>query len=250
MAKYVILDTETTDLNEQWDAQIVGIGRLYLNESFQDQDGLHEELFKPRAPKKISFQAMAVHHITHGILSDKECFDESHVLARLKSEIADGCIVIGHNVKFDLSVLSNYGIDVPDGQYIDTMRVAKHVYSDNDEIESWSLQYLRYALGVQKDIEDTGFEIKAHDAGSDVIVTHLLLLKLVGKVMSGWSGDTTHNLISLTKQPVKVKKLNFGKYKGKHISQLPYIDKQYLSWLSNNAEDEDVRYTAKLHARR
>jgi DNA polymerase-3 subunit epsilon/exodeoxyribonuclease X len=132
------------------------------------------------------------------------------------------------------------------GGVIDTLRVAKHLLPDE---ESHALQYLRYSLSLyieEGDSEEADLRAKfdtfsAHDALFDIYILKKLFKKLF--VLAGSSS----RMLELTKAPVIVNKLKFGKHKGLTIAEIGKKDKNYLIWLSKNSEDEDLKYTIERY---
>jgi exodeoxyribonuclease X len=227
----IILDTETTDLQN---ARLIQLA--YKNLATGE---IVNELFKP--PTSISFGAMATHHITEEMVGDKQSFSESLHHKKLLEMLIDA-VVVAHNATFDLQVLKNEGIDV--SMYIDTLRVARHLLKS----EQYSLQYLRYSLGLNV----TG--VQPHDALGDIIVLEALFnyLKSVVKDKFNLAGDDdiTEKMIELTKLPVMLATLNFGKYKGVAFEDIVLRDKGYLQWLHDSEtqkkesdQNEDLVFT-------
>lgn len=74
----------------------------------------------------------AIHGLTAEDTKDAPTFD--HVWSEI-SELFQDCIVVAHNVRFDLSVLKccadMFSISVPDFQYIDSIAVSNKVIHDN-----------------------------------------------------------------------------------------------------------------------
>jgi exodeoxyribonuclease X len=231
----IILDTETTDLQN---ARLIQLA--YKNLATGE---VVNELFKP--PIAISFGAMATHHITEEMVGGKQSFGDSLHHHKLL-EMLNDAVVVAHNAAFDLQVLKNEGIDVP--AYIDTLRLARHLIKS----EQYSLQYLRYSLGLNV----TG--VQAHDALGDIIVLEALFnyLKLKIKDRFNLAGDdeVAEKMIELTKLPVMLVVLNFGKYKGMTFEDIGLKDRGYLQWLHDSEtqkkeseQNEDLVYTIKRY---
>ena len=147
----IILDTETTD--KERDSRLV-----QLAYKVRDTKEMVNAYFKP--PVEIAIGAMAVHHVTNEMVADKLAFDASLEKKRL-IELLETGIVVAHNAQFDVNILKNEGVEV--GQFIDTLRVARHLI----ESDQHSLQYLRYLLKLN-------IEAEAHDALGDVNVLEAL----------------------------------------------------------------------------
>ena len=235
MAQFILLDTETTGIEEN--DRICQLAFLLM-----DKNGMqaHESLCKPPLP--ISLKAMSIHHITNEMVADKPSFWESESGKKLAELNKEENILVIQNAPFDLGMLAREGFEWK-GQLIDTLRCIKHL---EPHLESHALQYLRYALGFYKEegaiAEQLGVEIKAHDALGDVIVLNLLMKYLVAKVERNIS-----RLVELTNTPILYETITFGaKYKRgeDRYEDLVKKDRQYLEWAMNNlALDDDVKYS-------
>ena len=93
----------------------------------------------------------------------------------------------------------------------------------------------------------------AHDALGDVLVLEQLFERLKKKIIES-KGSTeeqaVEKMIEISSHPSIFNKLNFGKHKGKKISEVLGIDRGWLEWLLNEKEksdilDEDWIYTLK-----
>lgn len=98
--KLLFLDTETTG-NETKD---------YLCQvAWSDGKNRHSALFKPPVP--ISYESMAVHHITNKMVADKPAFKFSTEHAEVAKRFADEeTVFIAHNAIFDLGMLAKEGL--------------------------------------------------------------------------------------------------------------------------------------------
>lgn len=235
----IVLDTETTGRGENERVIQLGAAIVKLNPS----EPYPSNIFIEKAlneyfcldGKDISYGAMAVHHITPEMLLGKPKFKESDIykeLSKLGNEI-----VIGHNVNFDLKWLDNEGLKF-NGMIIDTLKCAKHLVPN---VEKYSLQYLRYALGLYKQEKRS---ISSHNALGDVYVTINLLAYLLNKV-----DNKVASLINLTSKPVLEHICHFKKYKGLTWEEVADKDIQYLEWLRDNVQDmsEDLKYTLNYY---
>ena len=236
--KFLFFDTETTDVQSKDIIQL----------AFLTSDGKEfNEYFKPE--QDISFGAMAVHHITPEFLEDKPMFKERMVqdttsmtlfseitLKEYLNNLGKEYIWVAHNVEFDMEVLKKKGIEIP--KYICTLKVARNMLEDENkrDLESYSLQYLRYYLGLYKKEKDT--EILPHDAMGDVIV-----LKNLFDYLQHNSVLTPENMMTISKEPQYIRTLTFGKYAGYNLEDVVKTDREYLEWLRENAQDKkDLLY--------
>ncbi|HKM20010.1 MAG TPA: exonuclease domain-containing protein [Candidatus Dojkabacteria bacterium] len=236
--KFLFFDTETTDVQSKDIIQL----------AFLTSDGKQfNEYFKPE--QEIAFGAMAVHHITPEFLEDKPSFKSRSIqddtsmtlfseipLAQHLNNLAKEYIWVAHNVEFDMEVLKKKGIEIP--RYICTLKVARNMLEDENkrDLESYSLQYLRYYLGLYKQENNT--DILPHDAMGDVVV-----LKNLFNYLQENSVLTPENMMMISKEPQYIRTLTFGKYAGQNLEEIVKIDREYLEWLKENAQDKkDLLY--------
>ena len=240
MAKYIILDTETTGTGEN--DRIVQLGFLVLNGKAVD---VHNDLCSTDIP--IAYPAMEVHGITPEMIEGKPvCIDTSAFKALSELNTPDNVLII-HNAPFDLGMLSKENF-TSKMRLIDTLRCAKHLFEDE---EAHRLQYFRYRLELYKQEEAEanalGIVVKAHDAIGDVLVLKLFLTELRKKLEERFgSVNPIDKMVELTQTPVLyTKPLRFGKHKGKTLLEIVTADKGYLTWMLGNMDglDDDMRYS-------
>ena len=219
--KILLLDTETTDLER---ARLVQLAYKNLATGT-----VVNEYFKP--PVAITFGSMAIHHITNEMVADKPSFKDSDHHATLSMALQDA-VLVAHNAAFDIQVLQNEGIAVP--VHIDTLRVARHVLATPQH----ALQYLRYALGLKV------APATAHDALGDILVLEALYAHLTEAVAKKFSlatdEDVVKKMIALTKDPVLLTTLGFGKYRGKTYEEVAKFDRGYLEWLLGSESQKKI----------
>ena len=243
MAKYIILDTETTGVGET--DRLIQLGYIVLGKPSEKVE-VHNEFCSTDV--EIGLGAMETHHITPDMILNKpKCVDMTAYKRLVELNSQDNYMII-HNAPFDLGMLEKEGF-VNQMQLIDTLRCAKHLYMDED---AHRLQYLRYSLELYKDEEaeaqKLGVVIKAHDAIGDVLILKLFMSALTKKVKETYPNENPiQKLVELTKQPVYMNKpLRFGKNKGKTIEDLVISDRGYIDWMRKNMDlDEDMQYTIK-----
>jgi len=162
MEKLLFLDVETTGLYD--DDRLCQVA---FAEYCEDQVLAQEKLFKPPVPMRVD--ASAVNHITDKMLEKEQPFIGSMMESDLKYKLEDH-ILVAHNAKFDIEMLSREGIEVP--KHICTMKVSKKMGETNKH----TMQYLRYfhELEVVAD---------AHTADGDVRVL-IALFEHYNKLMS------------------------------------------------------------------
>ncbi len=235
--KIIILDTETTG-NKQED-RICQLSYLVLNENLEIEE-IHNELVNPPIP--ISYEAMAVHHITNEMIEDKPKLKHTNAYKRLKELNSPDNIIVIHNAEFDLEMLKKEGFN-PFFKLIDTFRILKHILPEG----KFGLQYNRYALGLYKQ-EDLickkhNIKINAHDALGDVIVLYLLFTYLIKN-----HNLTLDELIELTKKPIIYDKFYQGKYKFQKIKDIIIQDPDYIEFMLNQKDlDEDLKHSIEYH---
>lgn len=213
MNKILILDTETTDKGA--DARLIQLAYKNLVTG-----GISHGLFKP--PTLITNEAMSVHHITNEKVRGYPPFEKSGAKDELIKLIADGFIIVAHNAPFDVQILKNEGIEVP--QFIDTYKVAASSIIGPD---NYKLQYLRYYLNLyQREVGTQWSQVQAHDAIGDVMVLEQLWNYLTLDLAM-----STSQMLHISSRPLLLRKLPFGKHQGKPFATIYAIDRNYLAWL-------------------
>lgn len=239
MIYYVLFDTETTGAEEE--DRVIQFGSMILNQKGNLE--VFDELCSNPIPIKL--EAMEIHNITPNLLENKPNAVDTNFYKRLEELNRSENFLIAHNINFDLEMIKKEGF-VNNYQLIDTLRCARHIFS---ELPYHRLQYLRYALELYKDEDEEAkklnITIKAHDAIGDVLVMKLFLSKLVAKVKMNFPDiNPMKKLVELTLTPVFVQTFKFGKYKGEKIEDVAKKDANYLNWMMKNMElDEDMLYT-------
>jgi DNA polymerase-3 subunit epsilon/exodeoxyribonuclease X len=240
MAKYVLLDTETTGAGDT--DRIIQLGFMVL-------DGKNVEVYNDlcSAPLPIGYGAMEVHGITPDMIEGKPPCTETSAFQALCALNTPENVLIIHNAPFDLGMLAKEDF-TSQMRLIDTLRCARHLFDDE---EAHRLQYFRYRLGLYKieqaEADTLGIEVKAHDAIGDVLVLKLFLTELRKRLQERFEGaNPIDKMVELTQTPVfYTRPLKFGKYKGKTLTEIAEADKGYLTWMLNNMDtlDEDMRYS-------
>jgi len=235
--KIIMLDTETTGNKDE--DRICQLSYIVANENLEIEE-IHNELVKPPIP--ISFEAMAVHHITNEMVEDKPKIKHTNAYKRLKEVNSPDNLIVIHNAAFDLEMLKKEGFN-PFFKLIDTFRILKHLLPEG----KFSLQYNRYALGLYKNEEEIckkyDIQINAHDALGDVVVLTLLFEYIVKNF-----DKSLEELIELTKKPVLHDKFYQGKYKFEKIREVLIKDPGYIEYMLNQVDlDPDVRYSIEHH---
>ncbi|MCD4676691.1 MAG: hypothetical protein K8S18_11960 [Desulfobacula sp.] len=224
---FIFLDTETTGTEEK--------DRL-CQLAYKTEDGdIVNELFKPPLP--ISIDSMCVHHITNEMVEDKPAFKDSKDHQKLVDLLNDDKnILVAHNAKFDVDMLEREGVHPK--RVICTLKLARHL-DPNGVIPRYSLQYLRYFLGIQ-------IEATAHDALGDILVLEKLFERLFFRMSKDIGPKVVEDkMLEISSKPVLLTRMFFGKHKGKFFREIP---KDYMQWLSGQDDlDEDMRFTVEYY---
>ena len=235
--KFVILDTETTGVKEH--DRILQLSFLVTDENNEIEE-IYDTLCMP--PVEISYEAMAVHHITPEKIKGAQRLQDTEAYKRLNELNINENILVIHNAKFDLEMLFRDDFD-NQMKVIDTFRVLKHLFPEDRH----SLQINRYSLGLYKKEEELALkhniEINAHDALGDVIVLKLLLDYLL-------ENYSVEKLIELTNSPILYDKFYQGKYKREKIIDVIEKDPSYIDYLLTQTEyelDFDLRYSLNYY---
>ncbi|MGA9046124.1 exonuclease domain-containing protein [Sulfuricurvum sp.] len=242
MAKFVLLDTETTGAGES--DRIIQLGYMVLDGKKVD---VYNDLCTAEVP--IGFGAMEVHGITPDMIEGKPACTQTSAFQTLCELNTPDNVLIIHNAPFDLGMLAKESF-TSQMRLIDTLRCARHLFEDE---EAHRLQYFRYRLGLYKieqaEADALGIVVKAHDAIGDVLVLKLFLTELRKRLQERFEGvNPIDKMVELTQTPVfYTRPLKFGKYKGKTLTEIAEADRGYLTWMLGNMDtlDEDMRYSIR-----
>lgn len=235
--KIIVLDTETTGMFEK--DRICQLSYLVLNEEFEIEE-IHNDLCMPPLP--ISFEAMAIHHITPEMLEGEPSCVQTKAYKRLCELNVQTNILVIQNAAFDLGMLAKEGF-TSQMNLIDTFRILRAYYPLDGS--SFSLQYKRYQWGLYREEEGLaqklGITIKAHDALGDVIVLKILFERLCEE-------HSMPKMILLCSKPIILSHIPYGKNRGKKFVDVAQSDCQDLYYMLNsNGIDDDVK-ASLLHA--
>jgi DNA polymerase-3 subunit epsilon/exodeoxyribonuclease X len=229
----IFLDTETTGLEVK--DRICALGII-------EGESTHFELINPG--KKIPPAASAIHQITNEMVSDAPSFSESISADKLKSLNTSENVLISHNAPFELDMLQKEGISWQ-GSVIDTLKCSKSLM---DDLEGYSLQFLRYELRLYREekrvFQEHGVSLIPHHALSDALHTKMVLEYLLDLA-------DVERLIEISKSHVLLSRLPFGKYAKKRIEEIALKDPAYLKWMLESLMDmdEDLRYSIEHYLR-
>jgi DNA polymerase III epsilon subunit-like protein len=229
----IFLDTETTGLESK--DRICALGII-------EGESTHFELINPG--KKIPPAASAIHQITNEMVSDAPSFSQSVSVEKLKIFNLPETILVSHNAPFELAMLQKEGV-VWEGGVIDTLKCSKSLM---DDLEGYSLQFLRYELRLYREergvFQEHGVALIPHHPLSDALHTKMVLEYLLDLA-------DIERLIEISKSHVLLSRLPFGKYAKKRIEEIALKDPGYLKWMVESLMDmdEDLRYSIEHYLR-
>ena len=238
--RVTVLDTETTGTDPEV-GSVVEIAGVDL-----ETGRWHQSLVQPEHP--ISFGAMATHLITEEMVASASPLD--YFLGT--EDIYSAPVLVAHNAAFDRSFLPGIGDDV---KWICTYRCALHLMPDAESHRNIAL-CLEAGLDIfdAPDIPGDPGASMPHRALFDAWATRKLLQHLMGILQDqrtqanrATEHEVIDRLVSLTVEPVLLKKVRFGKHSGQEWSEVPTT---YLNWILGQDFDEDVRHTADYWLRK
>jgi DNA polymerase III epsilon subunit-like protein len=225
---YIFLDTETTGTGP--DDRLCQI-------AFKTDKGLVvDALFNPGRP--IAIEAMAVHHITNEMVADQPPFKNSPAYKKLETLLnGEQSILVAHNARFDIDMLRREGIQTD--KAICTYKLSRYLDKEG-RIPQYNLQYLRYHLKLDIDAVP-------HSALGDILVLEGLFRRIRAQFEPADEADAASQMLKISREPVLVARMPFGKHKGQKMEQIP---PDYLQWLLSTDLDEDLAYTARYYLNR
>jgi DNA polymerase-3 subunit epsilon/exodeoxyribonuclease X len=245
MRKFVLLDTETTGIEEE--DKVIQLGYMVLG-----KPGEKAEVYQDFCSTDIDIKirAMETHNITPDILEGKPTLKDTDSFKKLNELNTDDNIMVIHNAPFDLGMLSKEQFESK-MKLIDTLVVSKHLLPDS---EAHRLQFFRYQMDIYKiekeEAENLGVIIKAHDAIGDVLIMKLLMTKLIKICQEQFPGeDPIQKMIALTKEIPIMKKVPFGKHKDKLMIDAVKEDIGWFRWALSNMSDmsEELKFNINYY---
>lgn len=192
---------------------------------------------------EITQEAIAIHNIHPSTLEDKYWPYETDSFIELEKGNLENNYFISHGNELDIAMLKNEGMELK-MKTIDTHRCATHLLKDTS---SYKLEELikKYNLDIKakKIAKSLGLEhIVAHDALSDAIWHYVLYQFLLEKV-----DNDIDTLVSITKAPIKLETISFGRYKNKKFEDIWKSNPHDFIWMyANIAKDwPDLEFTLK-----
>ena len=213
----IILDTETHSLNglpiEIAYAPIqIQAGKLTL-----DKSQIFDQLYSI-GDEKISYGAMAVHHILEQDIVDQPHFDTF----QLPSETV---YIIGHNIDYDIRTIEKCGVDSSKIKAICTLALARRAWPDAEAHNISALIYM-----ISKGSQRARELLKgAHRADADIILTANILMHIIHRL----NIQSIEELYAVSEDARIPRTITFGKHKGTAIAELP---KDYIQWLMRQDE--------------
>lgn len=215
-----VIDFETTSV-EYRDTEIIEIGVVtYHHPEWQ----ISGELVKPQL--EIPAEVSAITHISNRMVENAIGVD---TLISDYSQFFENKFLVAHNSFFE-SKISERIFSIKDRDWICTMRLAKLISNEMDGQFKFNLPYLRYFFDL--DVPET---LISHRAPGDAFVTAKLLEVIVELLdelgLLDMSDEIGPQLQELSKKPLLIKTMPFGKHKDQPLSLIP---DSYWSWAINN----------------
>ncbi|SEL25205.1 putative quorum-sensing-regulated virulence factor [Acinetobacter sp. DSM 11652] len=208
----IILDTETHTLNglpiEIAYAPIqIEQGKLSL-----DREQIFDQLYSI-GDEKISYAAMAVHHILESDLVDQPNFGTFE----LPQETT---YIIGHNIDYDIRAIQQCGVETSHIKAICTLALSRLVWPHAEAHNISALIYM-----ISKGSSKAREMLKgAHRADADIILTANILMHIIHHL----GIQNIEELYEVSEDARIPRTINFGKHRGTAIVDLP---SDYVSWL-------------------
>lgn len=220
--KIRVVDFETTGFDVSAGICEVGFTDVTLSDGEPKVGETIAQLINPEI--SIPFEAMAVHHITDRDVDAAPTCGRAWSL--LKWGLNDEDYYCAHNAQFEQQFYEG------DNAWICTYKCAMRLLPDAAQHNN---QYLRYYLGLNLPARRAN---PPHRAGPDSFVTAHILCALL-------KDHEFDELLKISGEPVVLRKMLFGKHKGKFFEDIPH---DYLEWILQ-ADDmpEDVAHTAKVY---
>lgn len=203
----IYYDTETTGVRPEKD-RIIEIAAYdpIRNESFV-------QFVNPGCP--IPAESTAITGITDEMVAASPAFE---IVGKAFIDFCgpDAVLIAHNNERFDKLFLeaesSRSNLALPSWKYIDSLKWSRKYRSD---LPSHSLQNLREAFGIAAN--------QAHRALDDVMVLYQIFSTMVDDL-------EMEMVLELLSTPTSIARMQFGKYQGRPLSEVPA---DYVRWLKN-----------------
>jgi exodeoxyribonuclease X len=228
MVRLIVCDTETSGLSETDQVVELATVEVWKNQETWIQGLQWVTLVKPAC--SITPAAQGIHHVSYEMLADAPTMAELLGGPTAVPLFDREAVLVAHNLDFDVRMLLQSG--VPDlflpEKRLCTCRCSMHLYPEE---LSHKNQSLRYALHLTVPATD----YPPHRALPDAVVTAALLIKML-------ETNSVEELIELTTTPVLLRKVPFGKSRGRMWEDM---DVGFCKWVIGKDFSEDVLHTAK-----
>jgi exodeoxyribonuclease X len=225
--KLIVLDVETSDLDPAKGAEVLELAWVEVELTNEGWKPAFVTDYYIEFSGQVSPKARAIHHITPEKLTKEHgAVERITAFKFLLDHIQSDTLMVAHNADFDSKFFPQ--ITRP---WICTLRAARHIWPNSP---GYSNQVLRYWLNI--DISNISPNVQhqhPHQAFYDAATTASILLRML-------ENHTPEQLLVLSKQPVRLKTIGFGKHRGQEFSTIPL---DYLRWLRSTTKDEDVKHT-------
>lgn len=230
---YVVCDTETTGMDPAED-RMVEIAAVH-------SDGRMLHTLVSPGDRRISFGAMAAHHITPAQLEGAPDALEALAIVGLAPQDAPEYLVF-HNAAYDRDFLPEW---LREKRIICTYRCALSLVPN---AESHSNGALWYELGLSHPMPPEAGHMP-HRALFDAIMTSDILGWLMSKIAvtlddnSPWApSDILAELHRITVSPILLRKCRLPKHKDELWEDVP---SSYMQWILKQDFDADTKYTCE-----
>ena len=241
--KLFVIDTETSDLDPTKGATILELAWMELA-LFEGQTqkwmpvSCSSSYIQYNGP--ISPHAQASHHIrADKLTAEKGAVTRDAAIDWLSKRLEPDSILVAHKYDFDSKFLPELK-----NPWVCTFKSAKHIWPD---APGYGNQLLRYWLKLDVCSEDIlkvapiVAHLQPHQALFDVATTTCILQRMLEQY-------DPQQLLHITRTPLMLKSIGFGKHKGMDFNQIP---RDYLQWLRQQQNlDDDLRHTLDTLLRR
>ena len=227
---YVFMDTETTGHD---DGDLIQIAVL---------NPFGESFVRNVAPTRAILPCAL---FIHGITNEKaSTFPAREAVAAefrdyVQKQLPPGVVVIGHNIAFDVDIVTR-SLHVVPQRTVDTLRLAKKLIP-MDKIGGYRLDHVYTYLFPEK-LTELHARRNTHDAMVDCQITEEVYYGLV-KLLTASVPDAGVSVLSVMEwanQPMLLTTWPFGKHKGKPLD----CDWDYAGWYLRQADkDPDLVYS-------
>lgn len=221
--EFICIDCEATGLDAKKERIVeVAVVSFTYDKLFET----YESLVDPECGV-MPEDAYNVHRISYEMVKGQPKIRD--VIPKLL-EIIGSKTIIGHQVQFDIDIISNEaercGIPcrIQKNKFIDTLRLAR-LYGDSP---SNALE----KLGIHFNVPNEG----AHRAMNDVMVNIEVFKHLSRRYL------TLEKLFEVLSRPILMKAMPLGKYKGRPFRDIPL---QYLLYAAKKDYDQDLLYSLR-----